>query len=54
VGVERALDALRETAVSDGNVVPAMLDAARADATLYEIRQALEQIYGAYREPVFF
>jgi len=31
-----------------------MLDCARADCTLYEIRHALERVYGAYREPVFF
>jgi methylmalonyl-CoA mutase N-terminal domain/subunit len=31
-----------------------MLDAARADATLFEIRDALERVYGSYREPVFF
>jgi methylmalonyl-CoA mutase N-terminal domain/subunit len=31
-----------------------MLDAARARATLFEIREALENVYGAYREPVFF
>jgi methylmalonyl-CoA mutase N-terminal domain/subunit len=52
--VEQALDALRSAAASDENVIPAMLDAARADATLYEIRHALETVYGAYREPVFF
>jgi methylmalonyl-CoA mutase N-terminal domain/subunit len=52
--VDRALDALRGAAASDGNVIPAMLDAARADCTLYEIRHALENVYGAYREPVFF
>jgi methylmalonyl-CoA mutase N-terminal domain/subunit len=50
----RALDALREAAARDANVVPFMLDAARADCTLFEIRHALEQVYGAYREPVFF
>ena len=52
--VDRALDALRGAAASDTNVIPAMLDAARADCTLYEIRHALESVYGAYREPVFF
>jgi methylmalonyl-CoA mutase N-terminal domain/subunit len=51
---ERALEVLRETAASEANVMPAILDAARADCTLYEIRHALEEVYGAYREPVFF
>jgi len=31
-----------------------MLDCARAYCTLFEIRHALEGVYGAYREPVFF
>jgi methylmalonyl-CoA mutase N-terminal domain/subunit len=52
--VERALDGLRSAAEQDANVMGPMLDAARADCTLYEIRHALEAVYGAYREPVFF
>ncbi len=52
--VRRRLDALSEAARKDVNTIPAMLDAARAYATLYEIREALEKVYGAYREPVFF
>jgi len=31
-----------------------VLDTARAYCTLYEIRAALESVFGAYREPVFF
>ena len=34
--------------------VPHILDCARAYCTLYEIRAALEDVFGAYREPVFF
>ena len=52
--VERALEALRSAATMDRNVMPAMLDCARAYCTLYEIREVLERVYGAYREPVFF
>jgi methylmalonyl-CoA mutase, N-terminal domain len=52
--VRRRLDALAEAARTDVNVIPAMLDAARAYATLFEIREALENVYGAYREPIFF
>jgi methylmalonyl-CoA mutase N-terminal domain/subunit len=51
---EAALDALAAAAREDRNVMPAMLDCARAYCTLYEIRHTLEQIYGSYREPVFF
>jgi methylmalonyl-CoA mutase N-terminal domain/subunit len=52
--VERALQALRAAAERDENVIPPMLECARCYCTLYEIRHALEQVYGAYREPVFF
>ena len=52
--VERRLDELAAAAREERNVIPAMLDCARAYATLYEIRFALEKVYGAYREPVFF
>jgi methylmalonyl-CoA mutase N-terminal domain/subunit len=52
--VDRRLEALRQAAESDQNVIGPMLDCARADCTLYEIRHALERVYGAYREPVFF
>lgn len=45
---------LEGTARSGGNLIPPMLDCARAYCTLYEIREALERVYGAYREPVFF
>jgi methylmalonyl-CoA mutase N-terminal domain/subunit len=52
--VAERLAALTEAARQDVNVIPAMLDCARAYCTLYEIRHALETVWGAYREPVFF
>ncbi|MGZ8412294.1 MAG: acyl-CoA mutase large subunit family protein [Gemmatirosa sp.] len=52
--VTQRLDALREAARGSTNVVPFILDCARAYCTLYEIRAALEDVFGAYREPVFF
>jgi methylmalonyl-CoA mutase N-terminal domain/subunit len=48
------LDRLREAARGSENVFPHILDCARAYCTLYEIRRALEDVFGAYREPVFF
>ena len=54
VAVERHLTALREAAARDENVMPAMLDCARAYCTLFEIRHAMEEVFGAYREPAFF
>ncbi|HEX6407460.1 MAG TPA: methylmalonyl-CoA mutase family protein [Gemmatimonadales bacterium] len=52
--VNQRLEALRQAAAEDRNIIPAMLDCARAYCTLYEIRHVLEDIYGSYREPVFF
>jgi methylmalonyl-CoA mutase N-terminal domain/subunit len=52
--VERRLNELREAARTNENMMPHILDAARAYCTLYEIRAAMENVFGAYREPVFF
>ncbi|HTE46433.1 MAG TPA: methylmalonyl-CoA mutase family protein [Gemmatimonadaceae bacterium] len=49
-----ALDGLREAARGSENVFPHILECARRYCTLYEIRAALEDVFGAYREPVFF
>ena len=52
--VASALERLQEAARSDENLMPRMLDAARAYATLGEIREALEDVYGRFQEPVSF
>ena len=52
--VAQRLEALRQDAAEGKNIIPAMLDCARAYCTLFEIRHVLEEIYGSYREPVFF
>jgi methylmalonyl-CoA mutase N-terminal domain/subunit len=52
--VEARLGELRRAAAEDRNIIPAMLDCARAYCTLFEIRHVLEDIYGSYREPIFF
>ena len=49
-----ALDGLRTAAAGGANTVPHILECARAYCTLYEIRAAMEDVFGAYREPVFF
>jgi methylmalonyl-CoA mutase N-terminal domain/subunit len=48
------LAALTSVARGTENVFPHILDCARAYCTLFEIRHALEEVFGAYREPVFF
>ncbi len=52
--VERRLSELSEAAKTSKNLMPYILDCARAYCTLYEIRAAMESVFGAYREPVFF
>jgi methylmalonyl-CoA mutase N-terminal domain/subunit len=52
--VEKRLNELRKAAKNNENMMPHILDAARAYCTLYEIRAAMEDVFGAYREPVFF
>ena len=52
--VKQRLQALGDAAREGRNVIPAMLDCARAYCTLFEIRHVLEEIYGSYREPIFF
>ena len=49
-----ALDRLREAARGSENIFPFILECARRYCTLYEIRAAMEDVFGAYREPVFF
>ncbi len=52
--VTQQLAALDAAARAGENIIPAMLDCARAYCTLYEIRHVLQDVWGAYREPVFF
>jgi methylmalonyl-CoA mutase N-terminal domain/subunit len=51
---DRNIAALRAAAAGRENLVPFILECARSYCTLYEIRAALESVFGAYREPVFF
>ncbi|HEY0002351.1 MAG TPA: methylmalonyl-CoA mutase family protein, partial [Actinoplanes sp.] len=54
VRVQAALTELLAVAKSSGNMIPAMLEAARAEATLGEICAALKDEWGIYREPARF
>jgi methylmalonyl-CoA mutase N-terminal domain/subunit len=52
--VQRALRALTDAARGSSNLMPLLLDAARAHASEGEIVQALQEVWGDYRErPVF-
>jgi methylmalonyl-CoA mutase N-terminal domain/subunit len=52
--VDATLARLKDACRTGENVVDPLLDAVRAYATLYEIRAAMEEVFGAYQEPVFF
>jgi methylmalonyl-CoA mutase N-terminal domain/subunit len=48
--VKRTLEALREAAEGNGNIVPPVLDAVKAYATVGEITDTLRGVFGEYRE----
>src|SRR5207247_5533726 len=52
--VDATVKRLVEVARTSGNMVPAMLEAAGAEATLGEICGALRAEWGGYREPARF
>jgi methylmalonyl-CoA mutase, N-terminal domain len=52
--VDAALARMVEVARTEENLVPPMLDATRAEATLGEICGALRELWGDYREPPRF
>ncbi len=52
--IDEALGRMVETARTEGNMIPAMLDAVRAEASLGEICDALRAEWGEYREPARF
>jgi methylmalonyl-CoA mutase N-terminal domain/subunit len=52
--VEGALQRLTEIARTEENMIPVMLDAVRAEATLGEICDVLRAEWGEYREPARF
>jgi methylmalonyl-CoA mutase N-terminal domain/subunit len=51
---ERALKELTAAARTSANMIPPMLDAVRAEATLGEICEALRAEWGSYTEPAAF
>ncbi len=52
--VKARLDAMVEVARGEGNTIPAMLDAVRAEATLGEVCGVLRDLWGSYTEPPRF
>jgi methylmalonyl-CoA mutase N-terminal domain/subunit len=52
--ITASLERMLAAARADENVIPAMLDACRAEATLGEICNVLREEWGEYREPARF
>ena len=53
-GVESALADLKAAAAGDGNLMPPIIEAARARATEGEMIEAMQEVFGSYTEsPVF-
>ena len=48
--VKRSLDAIRDTAATTGNLMPPILDAVRAYATIGEMCDVLRDVWGEYEE----
>jgi methylmalonyl-CoA mutase, N-terminal domain len=49
---QHALDALRKAAVDKSNLMPSLIDAVKAYATVGEICNALKEVFGEYEEPL--
>ena len=52
--VDRALANVKDAAVSGANVMPAIMEAVKAYATVGEITNRLAEVYGHYQEPIRF
>ena len=52
--VQRTLTQLREDALADKNLMPTIMDAVTAYATVGEITNVLANVYGFYQEPIRF
>jgi methylmalonyl-CoA mutase N-terminal domain/subunit len=52
--VRQALARLRDEARGSANLMPAILDAVRAYATLGEMAGALREVWGEHKEPLVF
>jgi methylmalonyl-CoA mutase N-terminal domain/subunit len=52
--IEVALDQLRQTAQTDANLMPAIIEAVRTYATLGEICDVLRQVFGEYEPSAIF
>ena len=52
--VDAKLEALRDVARGDGNLLPPIKEALRADASIGEVCNAMRDVFGEYRGGAFF
>ncbi len=52
--VERALAKIKKDADANKNLMPSVIEAVKSYATVGEITQTLKEIYGEYKEPIYF
>jgi methylmalonyl-CoA mutase N-terminal domain/subunit len=52
--VDKWLRRIREDAAAGNNLMPSIIEAVKAYATVGEIIGAIKEVYGAYQEPIFF
>ena len=52
--VAKCLARIKSDAKSDRNLMPAVIEAVKAYATVGEITQTLKEVYGEYQEPIYF
>ncbi|MCS6836013.1 MAG: methylmalonyl-CoA mutase family protein [Anaerolineae bacterium] len=50
---QAALEAIRQAAQADQNLMPHFIHAAKVDCTLGEMMDVLREVYGVYQEPLF-
>ncbi len=52
--VSRVLDEVRQVVKGDENIMPVLIEAVKAYATVGEITEVLRDLFGEYREPSIF
>ena len=52
--VQTCLEKLREDSLQNVNLMPSVIEAVKAYATVGEIIQVMKDVYGEYEEPFFF
>ncbi|CAG0976394.1 MAG: methylmalonyl-CoA mutase [Bacteroidetes bacterium] len=52
--VKQKLETIRKDAIDDKNLMPSIIEAVKEYATVGEIVQVMKDVYGEFKEPIFF